>query len=124
MFKGRPFHVSVRILGRDVVVVQDPRPVDQFGGRRRGKLAQEPRYDVTPGFLPLSQVERLDCLLTGLVRRKARSVVPGVPLRGKGMFKIVFRLREPISPSLSHARLQPPADAAESVDRPAPVSAL
>jgi hypothetical protein len=32
--------------------------------------------------------------------------VSAVALRGKGLFKIVFRLQEPISPSLSHARLQ------------------
>ena len=106
MFKGRTFHVSVRIPRRNVVVVQSPRSIDQIGRRRRGKLAQEPRNDVTPSFLALRQVERLNRLLTGLVRRKTRPVVSAVALRGKGLFKIVFRLQEPISPSLSHARLQ------------------
>ena len=106
MFEGRTFHVSVRIPGRDVEVVQDPCPVDEIVGRSRRKFAQEPRYDVTPCFLPLSQVERLYRFLAGLVRRKARPAVSTVPLRGNSLLKIVFRLREPVSPSLSHARLQ------------------
>lgn len=61
---------------------------------------------MTPSFLALRQVERLNRLIAGLVRRKTRPVVSAVALRGKSLLKIVFRLREPISPSLSHARVQ------------------
>ena len=80
VFESRTFHVSVRIPCRDVEVIQTPRSVDQIGGRRWRDLAQQSRYDGTSNFLPLSQMECLHRLLTGLVSRKARPAVSTVPL--------------------------------------------
>ncbi len=40
VFEGRTVRVSVRIPGRDIVIVQNPCPVDQLGGRMWRELAQ------------------------------------------------------------------------------------